>query len=56
MFFRDEYKPIPAAYNLLLAMLWRHPESVELGKAKVVHYCAEVRIHWRPSLSSRSYN
>jgi inositol 3-alpha-galactosyltransferase len=43
MFFRDEYKPIPAAYNLLLAMLWRHPESVELGKAKVVHYCAEVR-------------
>ncbi|KAM0889221.1 hypothetical protein ACQ4PT_027800 [Festuca glaucescens] len=43
MFFRDMYKPIPPAYNLLMAMLWRHPESVDLGKAKVVHYCAEVR-------------
>jgi inositol 3-alpha-galactosyltransferase len=25
-----------------LAMLWRHPENVELEKIKVVHYCAAV--------------
>ena len=43
MFFRDVYKPIPHVYNMLLAMLWRHPESIELGKVKVVHYCATVR-------------
>lgn len=43
MFFRDVYKPIPLLYNLVLAMLWRHPENVELEKVKVVHYCAAVR-------------
>ncbi|KAM3392358.1 hypothetical protein ACQJBY_013469 [Aegilops geniculata] len=43
MFFRDVYKPIPPVYNLVLAMLWRHPENVELEKVKVVHYCAAVR-------------
>jgi hypothetical protein len=37
------YKPIPWVYNLLVSMLWRHPEKVQLGKAKVVHYCALVR-------------
>jgi inositol 3-alpha-galactosyltransferase len=42
MFFRDVYKPIPWVYNLLVSMLWRHPEKVQLGKAKVVHYCALV--------------
>lgn len=42
MFFRDVYKPIPPIYNLVLAMLWRHPENVELEKVKVVHYCAAV--------------
>lgn len=42
MFFRDVYRPIPLVYNLVLAMLWRHPENVELDKVKVVHYCAAV--------------
>lgn len=43
MYFRKTYKPIPMAYNLVLAMLWRHPENVgELEKVKVVHYCAAV--------------
>ena len=43
MFFRNIYKPIPLVYNLVLAMLWRHPENVQLDKVKVVHYCAAVR-------------
>jgi inositol 3-alpha-galactosyltransferase len=43
MFFREQYKPIPLIYNLVLAMLWRHPENVQLEKVKVVHYCAAVR-------------
>lgn len=42
MFFEKVYKPIPLVYNLVLAMLWRHPENVELEKVKVVHYCAAV--------------
>jgi inositol 3-alpha-galactosyltransferase len=42
MYFRSVYKPIPLVYNLVLAMLWRHPENVELEKVKVVHYCAAV--------------
>lgn len=42
MYFKDIYKPIPLVYNLVLAMLWRHPENVELEKVKVVHYCAAV--------------
>lgn len=42
MFFQKIYKPIPLAYNLVLAMIWRHPENVELEKVKVVHYCAAV--------------
>ena len=45
MFFKDVYKPIPNVYNLVLAMLWRHPENVDLDKVKVVHYCAAVRIY-----------
>ncbi|CAK9187110.1 unnamed protein product [Ilex paraguariensis] len=40
MFFRDIYRPIPSIYNLVLAMLWRHLENIELDKVKVVHYCA----------------
>jgi hypothetical protein len=43
MFFREQYKPIPLVYNLVLAMLWRHPENVQLEKVKAVHYCAAVR-------------
>ncbi|CAF1928939.1 unnamed protein product [Brassica oleracea var. botrytis] len=42
MFFEKVYKPIPLVYNLVLAMLWRHPENVELEKIKFVHYCAAV--------------
>lgn len=42
MFFRETFKPIASAYNLVLAMLWRHPENVDLDKVKVVHYCAAV--------------
>ncbi|KAI3417310.1 uncharacterized protein J3R85_014584 [Psidium guajava] len=47
MYFKDIYKPIPNAYNLVLAMLWRHPENVELDKVKVVHYCAAGSKPWR---------
>lgn len=46
-FFRDIYKPIPSEYNLVLAMLWRHPENIKLHKAKVVHYCAAGSKPWR---------
>jgi len=44
MYFKDKYKPIPNLYNLVLAMLWRHPENVELDKVQVVHYCAAVSV------------
>ncbi|KAG1338673.1 Galactinol synthase 2 [Cocos nucifera] len=47
MFFKDVYMPIPGVYNLVLAMLWRHPENVELDKVKVVHYCAAGSKPWR---------
>ncbi len=43
MFFEKTYKPLPLVYNLVLAMLWRHPENVEVEKVKVAHYCAAVR-------------
>ncbi|KAL3749946.1 hypothetical protein ACJRO7_010990 [Eucalyptus globulus] len=46
MYFKDIYKPIPNMYNLVLAMLWRHPENVELDKVKVVHYCAAGSKPW----------
>lgn len=42
MYFRDTYKPIPSTYNLVMAMLWRHPEHVDLDDIGVVHYCANV--------------
>ncbi|KAF8075492.1 hypothetical protein N665_1090s0008 [Sinapis alba] len=47
MFFEKVYKPIPLVYNLVLAMLWRHPENVELKKVKVVHYCADGSKPWK---------
>ncbi|KAI8555484.1 hypothetical protein RHMOL_Rhmol05G0176300 [Rhododendron molle] len=47
MFFRDIYVPIPPIYNLVLAMMWRHPENIELDKVKVVHYCAAGSKPWR---------
>lgn len=46
-FFKDTYKPIPLSYNLVLAMLWRHPENVDLDIVKVVHYCAAGSKPWR---------
>ncbi|ESQ29449.1 hypothetical protein EUTSA_v10023585mg [Eutrema salsugineum] len=47
MFFEKVYKPIPLVNNLVLAMLWRHPENVELERVKVVHYCAAGSKPWR---------
>ncbi|CAN8244965.1 unnamed protein product [Cochlearia groenlandica] len=47
MFFEKVYKPIPLVYNLVLAMLWRHPENVDLERVKVVHYCAAGSKPWR---------
>ncbi|CAM8942612.1 unnamed protein product [Rhodiola kirilowii] len=47
MYFTDVYRPIPNEYNLVLAMLWRHPENVELENVKVVHYCAAGSKPWR---------
>lgn len=47
MYFRDIYKPIPPVYNLVLAMLWRHPENIQLDQVKVVHYCAAGSKPWR---------
>ncbi|KAK4856473.1 hypothetical protein QYF36_017864 [Acer negundo] len=45
-YFKDIYKPIPNVYNLVLAMLWRHPENVNLNQVKVVHYCANGLKPW----------
>ncbi|KAL1208913.1 Galactinol synthase 10 [Cardamine amara subsp. amara] len=47
MYFRNIYKPIPPTYNLVLAMLWRHPECIDLDKINVVHYCAKGSKPWR---------
>ncbi|XP_065851712.1 galactinol synthase 2-like [Euphorbia lathyris] len=47
MFFKDVYKPIPPIYNLVLALLWRHPENIEFNKIKVAHYCAAGSKPWR---------
>ncbi|XP_059652249.1 galactinol synthase 2-like [Cornus florida] len=47
VFFRDKYRPISSEYNLVLAMLWRHPENIDLNNVKVVHYCAAGSKPWR---------
>ncbi|KAE8717421.1 Galactinol synthase 3 [Hibiscus syriacus] len=47
VFFREIYKPIPPVYNLVLALLWGHPENIDLGKVNVVHYCAAGSKPWR---------
>ncbi|KAK9119725.1 hypothetical protein Scep_017818 [Stephania cephalantha] len=47
MYFNHIYKPLSLEYNLILAMLWRHPENFELDKVKVVHYCANGSKPWR---------
>ncbi|KAF7144784.1 hypothetical protein RHSIM_Rhsim04G0243400 [Rhododendron simsii] len=46
-YFRDVYRPIPPIYNLVLAMLWRHPNNIDLDNTKVVHYCAAGSKPWR---------
>lgn len=47
MYFNSIYVPIPPIYNLVLAMLWRHPENIDLDQVKVVHYCALGSKPWR---------
>ncbi|KAH9303377.1 hypothetical protein KI387_014960, partial [Taxus chinensis] len=47
MYFQKMYKPVPLAYNLVLAMLWRHPENVDIEGVKVAHYCAAGSKPWR---------
>lgn len=47
VFFQKIFSPIPLFYNLVMAMLWRHPENVELEKVKVVHYCATGSKPWK---------
>lgn len=47
MFFEKTYKPIPLVYNLVLAMLWQHPENVDVEKVKAAHYCAAGSKPWR---------
>lgn len=46
-YFKDIYRPIPPTYNLVLAMLWRHPDNIDIDKVKVVHYCAAGSKPWR---------
>lgn len=46
MYFNKIYKPIPNDYNLILSLLWRHPDKVDLEKTKAVHYCAPVSINF----------
>ncbi|KAM7254484.1 hypothetical protein ACFE04_003864 [Oxalis oulophora] len=47
VFFKSIYKPIPPIYNLVLALMWRHPENINLEEVKVVHYCAAGSKPWR---------
>ncbi|CAN8240996.1 unnamed protein product [Cochlearia groenlandica] len=47
VFFEKEFKPISLVYNLIMSILWRHPENVELKKVKVVHYCAPGSKPWK---------
>lgn len=47
MYFKDIYKPISPIYNLVLALLWRHPENINIDEVKVVHYCAAGSKPWR---------
>ncbi|KAL8061483.1 hypothetical protein ABFS82_02G088700 [Erythranthe guttata] len=47
MFFREVAKPLLPIYNMLVAMMWRHPEMVDLDKVKVVHYCVGGSKPWR---------
>ncbi|KAL8527770.1 hypothetical protein ACS0TY_005569 [Phlomoides rotata] len=46
-YFKGISKPIHPVYNLLVSMLWRHPEYVELDEVKVVHYCVGGSKPWK---------
>ncbi|KAJ0265870.1 hypothetical protein HA466_0020900 [Hirschfeldia incana] len=47
VFFEKVFKPIPLVYNLIMSVLWRHPENVELENVKVIHYCAPGSKPWK---------
>uniref|UniRef100_A0A803MI08 Hexosyltransferase n=2 Tax=Chenopodium quinoa TaxID=63459 RepID=A0A803MI08_CHEQI len=46
-YLRDKFKPLPKEYNMVMPMLWWHPDKVELSKVKVMHYCATGSKPWR---------
>lgn len=46
-FFKSIAKPLHHVYNLLVAMLWRHPEYVQLDEVKVVHFCVAGSKPWK---------
>lgn len=43
-YFAGAYRPVPNRYNLVLAMLWWHPDKVDVSSVKNVHYCAKVGV------------
>lgn len=47
VFFEKIYEPLPLDYNLILAMLWRHPENFDFNQVKIFHYCAAGSKPWR---------
>lgn len=46
-YFEKVFKPLSQEYNLVMAMLWRHPENINVAEVKVIHYCAEGSKPWR---------
>ncbi|CAA7408553.1 unnamed protein product [Spirodela intermedia] len=47
IFFEKIYEPLPLDYNLILAMLWRHPDNFNFDEVKIFHYCAAGSKPWR---------
>jgi len=47
MFFGKDFRPVSPVYNLILSVLWHHPESVDLERVKVVHYCPPGSKPWK---------
>ncbi|GAQ88767.1 galactinol synthase [Klebsormidium nitens] len=45
-YFAGAYRPVPNRYNLVLAMLWWHPDKVDVSSVKNVHYCAKGSKPW----------
>lgn len=56
IFFKDVYVPIPPIYNLIIGMLWNHPENVESDKVKVFHYCSRGAKPWRYTREEKNMN